>query len=109
MPRRIEGNTPSSTANLARRLAKARTEKGLTQAELGQRLGVPQSHLSSIERGRTDPRVSSLLELARVLDLEIMLVPRELVPVVSHLVDPGTAEADRQSRGQFLYRLTDQK
>ncbi len=109
MPRRIDGNAPYSAGNLAKRLARARTDKGLTQSELGRRLGVPQSHLSNIERGKTDPRVSSLLELARVLDLEIMLVPRKLVPVVSHLAEAESGAADHQDSEQFLYRLPDQE
>ena len=48
--------------------------------------GVPQSHISKIENGGVDLRISSLVALARVLDLELTLVPRKTVPVVSAIV-----------------------
>ncbi len=63
-------------------LKKARLEKGLSQRALGARVGVPQSHISKIESGLVDLQASSLIELARALELELMLVPRILVPTV---------------------------
>ena len=63
----------------------ARQRKGLSQRELGSRVGVPQSHISKIESGAVDLQTSSLLEIARGLDLELMLVPRALVPTVQSL------------------------
>ena len=67
-------------------LKTARQAKGLKQAELGAKLGLPQSHLSNIERGGIDPRLSTVTEMARLLDLEPMLIPRELVPAVRGLL-----------------------
>ncbi len=71
---------------IAEKLKKARLSKGLTQAELGKKLGVPQSHISKIEAGEVDVRASSLLQMARLLDLEPMLVPRALTPAVQSLI-----------------------
>ena len=68
--------------DFAHKLHEARKAKGLTQKELGAKIGLPQSHISQIEAGRIDIRLSSLLELARLLDLEPMLIPRSLVPAV---------------------------
>jgi transcriptional regulator with XRE-family HTH domain len=56
-----------------------REARGLTQSKLGNRIGQPQSAVSRIERGG-DLRVSTLLEMARVLELEPMLIPKRLVP-----------------------------
>jgi transcriptional regulator with XRE-family HTH domain len=67
-------------------LKAARQEKGLSQRELSQKAGVPQSHISKIENGAVDLQLSSLIELARVLDLEIMSIPRRLVPAVQVVV-----------------------
>src|ERR1700749_2233529 len=64
----------------------ARESKGLTQADVGSRIGQPQSSVSRIERGG-DLRVSTLLEMARVLELEPMLIPKRLVPAVRALVE----------------------
>jgi HTH-type transcriptional regulator/antitoxin HipB len=62
-------------------IRRAREEKGLTQAELGVRLGQPQSSVSRVERGG-DVRLSTVLEIARTLELEPMLIPKRLVPAM---------------------------
>ena len=67
-------------------LKKARDAKGLSQRDLSARTGVPQSHISKIESGSADIRLSSLTELARALDLEVKLVPRKALPAVESLV-----------------------
>lgn len=71
---------------IAATLKSAREAKGLTQRALSELAGVPQSHISKIEQGGVDLRVSSLVELARVLDLELALVPRKSVPAVNSIV-----------------------
>lgn len=71
---------------IAKKLKMARKGKGLTQAALGKKMGLPQSHISQIEAGRVDLRVSSLQEMARLLDLEPMLIPRTLTPAVRSLI-----------------------
>lgn len=57
-------------------LRAARERRGLTQRDLGRLAGVPQSHISKIESGAVDLRLSSLLALAAVLDLELVLTER---------------------------------
>jgi len=67
-------------------LKRARKAKGLSQRELSAKSGVPQSHISKIENGAVDLRVSSLVALARTLDLELELVPRKAVSAVQSIV-----------------------
>jgi len=67
-------------------LKRARKAKGLSQRELSAKSGVPQSHISKIENGAVDLRVSSLVALARTLDLELELIPRKTVPAVQSIV-----------------------
>lgn len=67
-------------------LKAARQEKGLKQSALGEKLGLPQSHISKIEQGGTDPRLSTVTEMARLLDQELILVPRQLLPVIRALL-----------------------
>lgn len=74
------------TEDIIKALKQAREAKGLSQRALSARTGVPQSHISKIESGGTDIRLSSLIELARVLDLELKLVPRKAVPAVETVV-----------------------
>lgn len=77
---------PYSTDNIARTLRAARQARGLTQRELSTKSGVPQGHISKIENGAVDLRLSTLVELARVLDLELTLVPRKSVSAVRAVV-----------------------
>lgn len=67
---------------IAASIRAARKAKALTQKELGQRVGLPQSHISKIEKGAVDLQLSSLVEIARALDLELKLVPRKALPAV---------------------------
>lgn len=67
----------------------ARQEKGLKQSELGNKLGLPQSHISKIERGETDPRLSTVVDMARIVDRELILVPRRLAPAIRSMIEGG--------------------
>jgi transcriptional regulator with XRE-family HTH domain len=73
---------------ISKALRAARERKGISQRQVGRMAGIPQGHISKIEAGAVDLRVSSLIELARSVDLEPMLVPRRLVPAVRYLMRP---------------------
>ena len=75
-----------SITHIAKQLKAERVAKGLSQRALSELAGVPQSHISKIENGTVDLRLSSLIELARVLGLELMLVPRKAMPAVKSIV-----------------------
>jgi len=83
-----------STEQIVRALREARASKGLSQRALAKLVGVPQSHISKIENGTVDLRLSSLIEIARALGLEITLVPRTALPAVQSIVR-STAPAKR--------------
>ena len=83
-------------AALRQTLIDARHQRGWSQAELGRRVGLPQTHISGIETGKVVPRFDTLLEIVRVLDHDLLLVPRDLVPVVQSLTrDHGSPGAQR--------------
>jgi transcriptional regulator with XRE-family HTH domain len=81
-PLRLEG----LPEDLRRTLKEAREKRGWTQRDLASRLGLTQSHISGIESGKIVPRYDTLLELVRVLDRDLLMVPRALVPVVQSLI-----------------------
>jgi transcriptional regulator with XRE-family HTH domain len=72
--------------DVLRDLVAARHKRGWSQAELGRRVGLPQVHISGIETGKVVPRFNTLLDLVRVLDYDLLLVPRSLVPAVQSLI-----------------------
>lgn len=63
-----------------------REASGLSQRTLSERAGLTQSHISQIESGKMEPGLSSFIDMTRALDLEVMLVPKKLVPAVLGLV-----------------------
>ena len=69
--------------DITEKLKAAREAKGLSQRKLSQLSGVPQAHISKIESGHVDLRISSLIELSRALGLELTLVPRNTLPAVN--------------------------
>lgn len=94
---------------IARALRKAREAKGLSQRELGKKAGVPQGHISKIENGAVDLRVSSLVALARTLELEFALVPRKVLPTLKWFARGSVADALREGvTQQPLYSLDDE-
>jgi transcriptional regulator with XRE-family HTH domain len=72
--------------DLRRALKEERQKHGWSQRELGSRLGLTQTHISGIESGKIVPRYDTLLELVRILDRDLLMVPRALVPVVQSLI-----------------------
>ncbi|WP_119272276.1 helix-turn-helix domain-containing protein [Taklimakanibacter deserti] len=82
--------------DIGKDLKKARQGKGLSQRALSAASGVPQGHISKIETGTVDLRLSSLIELARILDLELMLVPRKYIPAVQSIVRQASADQNQR-------------
>lgn len=76
-----------STEYISRQLRKSRKNMGLSQRELSIKTGVPQGHISKIENGSVDLRISSLVALTRILDLELALIPRKYVSAVNSIID----------------------
>ena len=78
---------------IAKALRAAREGKGLSQRVLSRLAGVPQSHISKIESGAVDLRLSSLVEIARALDLEVTLVPQKSLIAVQSVIRGGERPA----------------
>jgi transcriptional regulator with XRE-family HTH domain len=71
---------------LTNQLRHAREAAGLSQRALSSASGLTQSHISQIERGALEPGLASLIDIARALGLELVLVPKRLLPVVDSVL-----------------------
>lgn len=57
---------------VGRNFTRLRREKGLTQEQVEERSGFSQQYISDLERGRRNPTVITLYELARALGVSHM-------------------------------------
>ena len=87
-----------ATESVAEALRAAREAKGLSQRALGERAGAPQSHISKVENGLVDLRVSSLVAITRAVDLELVLVPRRSIPAVDSVARSFAGDETRGGR-----------
>lgn len=71
-----------AASKVLEQLRAARLAQGLSQRQLGERIGLPQSNIARLEGGGTDPSLSKIIELARALDLDLQLIPRKALPAV---------------------------
>ena len=86
--------------HIASKLKAERETQGLSQHALSKLAGIPQSHISKIENGAVDLRLSSLIELARILGLELTLVPRKALSAVKSIVR-GSARPSKEIPGNI--------
>ena len=94
-------------ADLRQQIKDARAKRGWGQRELGAQIGLPQPHISAIESGEVVPRFDTLLDLVRVLGLDLLLVPRALVPAVQSLI--RAQQEPEGSEERSLYAGGDQE
>lgn len=65
-------------ALVGRNFERERRKKGLTQEQVAERSGFSQQYISGLERGRRNPTIVSVYELAQALEvdyLELLKVP----------------------------------
>ncbi|MDO1559503.1 helix-turn-helix domain-containing protein [Brevundimonas sp. 2R-24] len=86
-------------------LRQARREKGWSQRDLSARAHLTQAQISRIENGEVDPQVSTLLELARSLDLDLQLVPRSAITAVEAAVRSAGERSEERSARRLLTKL----
>ena len=90
---------------LAKALKKAREDKKLSQRALSQQTGITQAKISKIENATVDMQTTTLIELARALDLEVMLVPRKHVTSVSGVIGEFRSSVFKKEGPRPAYRL----
>lgn len=92
-------STAHSLGLITETIRQARLAKGWTQRQLSARSHLTQAQISRIETGEVDLQVSTLLELARSLDLDLRLVPRSAITAVDAAVrSVGERSEERSAR-----------
>ncbi len=84
-------------------LIDTRKKRGWSQRDLASRLGIGQRHISGIESGKIVPRYDTLLEIVRMLDCDLIMVPRALVPIVQSLVRDHLKDEPGEGEERSLY------
>lgn len=81
---------PKSEAllEIGRLLKTARKGMGLTQEEVADIAGISRPRYREIEAGSAAARTTTLINIARALGLEMMLIPQAMVPAVDALLQP---------------------
>ncbi|WP_435607932.1 helix-turn-helix domain-containing protein [Pseudomonas knackmussii] len=72
---------------VAQTIAKLREERGLTQSEMAERVGLSRSTWSRIEKGESGLSLDNLKQVAEVLGKQ----PHELLAIVDQLIDETPA------------------
>ena len=62
---------PAQSLPLAEALKRRRTEKGLTQEQLAEQLGVSRQAVSKWEKGLSEPSTANLLALAKLYSISV--------------------------------------
>lgn len=82
-------------------IRRARVNRGLSQRKLAARTGLTQAHLSRFESGQVDMTLSRYLELARALDFDLLLVPRQQIALVEDLLSARAAHGEEKPRPAY--------
>jgi len=81
-----------ATQQLGRLLRDARKKAGLTQEQVAERAGISRPRYRDIELGNAAARATTLINVARALGMELMLIPQTMVPGVNALLRPSEDE-----------------
>lgn len=95
--------------DMRRALKEARENHSWSQRDLASRVGLTQTHISGIESGKIVPRYDTLLELVRILDNDLLMVPRALVPVVQSLIRDHARPEQGEGEERSLYADGDEE
>jgi transcriptional regulator with XRE-family HTH domain len=90
--------------DLLKEVQDQRVKAAMSQRALAERSGLTQAHISQIETGRLEPGLSSFIQMARALDLEIVLVPKKYLPAVEGILRRRSSEQFSPQEGEAALR-----
>lgn len=90
-------------AAICQSIRQRRKEKNWSQEDLAKKLGMMQRHISEIERGKVMPRLDTVLNILRILNVDLVLVPQKLVRLVQVIVDDNTHPHKKSPKDRPFY------
>jgi transcriptional regulator with XRE-family HTH domain len=93
-----------NSEHLVQEMKGRRTAARISQRALSDRSGLTQAHISQIETGSLEPGLSSFINMARGLDLEVVLVPKKLLPAVQGILRQTSTEQSSPQAGEAALR-----
>ncbi|YBW41250.1 helix-turn-helix transcriptional regulator [Nitrobacter sp. TKz-YC01] len=80
---------------LGLRFRKARLAAGLSQEQIALRANISRPRYRDIETGVAAARATTLVNVARALGMEMMLIPQAMVPAIQSMLQPAADDDDR--------------
>lgn len=74
---------------------KARMAAGLSQEQTALRANISRPRYRDIETGAAAARATTLVNVARALGMEMMLIPQAMVPAIQSMLQPAVDDEDR--------------
>jgi DNA-binding XRE family transcriptional regulator len=74
-PERIAAEEKADAFFTGQIIEEARKNAHITQEELAARIGTNKSYISRVEKGRTEPKVSTFYRIVAALGLSVELIP----------------------------------
>jgi transcriptional regulator with XRE-family HTH domain len=75
--------------DLGLRFRTARQAAGLSQEQIALRANISRPRYRDIETGAAAARATTLVNVARALGMEMMLIPQAMVPAVQSMLQPA--------------------
>jgi transcriptional regulator with XRE-family HTH domain len=79
---------------LGLRFRTARMAAGLSQKQIALRANISRPRYRDIETGVAAARATTLVNVARALGMEMMLIPQAMVPAIQSMLQPSTDDDD---------------
>lgn len=90
--------------SLGSNIKEARKNSGLTQKQLSQMLGVNINTIQNYENGRREPKIETLIEIAKILDCSLItLVSNEKIAIEDYYVNKLKEEVPELDRNLIYY------
>lgn len=69
MPRKRKKPIPLEVVKFGKRIKELRTERGMSQMDVGASIGIDRENIRKYEKGLQEPKLSTVIKFAKVFDV----------------------------------------